>query len=80
MRAHVPMRPTWRCRACVADWPCGPARLALLHEFRGQRIALCLYLSGQYVDALKDFAEYAPNTSTKGLYERFVGWPPIPRL
>jgi hypothetical protein len=43
---HVPMRPLWRCRSCAAEWPCQPARLSLLVEYRGNRTALLLYLGG----------------------------------
>ncbi|WP_442792058.1 flavin reductase [Micromonospora sp. NBC_01796] len=78
-RPHLPMRPTWRCRVCAADWPCGPARLALLAEFHRNRVALCLYLSAQYVRALEDLAEYAPNAPRENLYNRFIAWPPVPR-
>lgn len=73
------MRPTWRCRACAAAWPCHPARLALLAEFVDDRVGLCQYLAAQYVHALDDLARHAPNASREGLYARFVGWPPASR-
>lgn len=42
---HLPMRPLWLCRRCGAPWPCGPARLSLLVEYRGDRTALLFYLA-----------------------------------
>ena len=50
-RPHHPMRPLWRCRACGAEWPCQPARLALLVEYRADRTALLVYLSTLMAEA-----------------------------
>jgi hypothetical protein len=69
------MRPTWLCRSCAGKWPCNPARLALLAEFGTHRLALHLYLAGQYVDALADLSKVSPNTPHADLYDRFLGWP-----
>ncbi|MDG4757208.1 hypothetical protein [Micromonospora sp. WMMD710] len=41
---HVAMRPLWRCRNCGGEWPCQPAKLALLAECRTNRTALLIYL------------------------------------
>lgn len=75
MRLHLPMRPSWRCRRCVGRWPCPPAKLGLLADFGRNRIALCHYLSGQYVHALEDLAAISPNVPRQDLYARFMGWP-----
>ncbi len=73
---HLPMRPTWLCRVCAGAWPCAPAKLALLTEYRRRhRIALCDYLAGQYLDALDDLSTHSPNTPRGDLYARFLGWP-----
>lgn len=49
-RPHVPMRPLWRCRGCGAHWPCQPARLALLGDYRHDRTALLVYLGTLMVE------------------------------
>ncbi|WP_347404376.1 hypothetical protein [Micromonospora sp. WMMD961] len=45
-RPHVAARPSWRCRVCGAAWPCSPARLSLLGEYRENRTGLLIYLAG----------------------------------
>jgi hypothetical protein len=75
MRLHLPMRPSWRCRRCAGRWPCPPAKLGLLADFGRNRIALCQYLSGQYVRALDDLAAFSPNGPREDLCARFMGWP-----
>ncbi|KAB1947209.1 flavin reductase [Micromonospora sp. ALFpr18c] len=44
-RDHLPSRPTWRCRACGIAWPCSPAKLRLLAEYRNDRPALLVHLA-----------------------------------
>ncbi|KAB1910713.1 flavin reductase [Micromonospora sp. AMSO31t] len=70
-RPHVAARPSWRCRACGAPWPCSPARLALLGEYREDRIALLVYLGTLLCEATADLADrHAPQR----LADRFVTW------
>ncbi|WP_243706222.1 hypothetical protein [Micromonospora sp. KC721] len=73
---HVPMRPLWLCRVCAADWPCQPARLLLLMEYRRDRVALSVYLAGILFDATADLTRLnpQPEPSPAELFERFVAW------
>lgn len=66
--AHVAMRPAWRCRSCGAPWPCQPARLALLVEYRHDRTALLLYLGGLMAEATGQLP------GARDLHRRFLGW------
>lgn len=67
---HTAARPSWRCRACGAPWPCSPARLGLLAEYRGQRVALLMYLAALMVEA----AGQLPPEPTPTLGTRFLTW------
>ena len=58
----------WRCQACGAYWPCQPARLALLIEYRHDRTALLIYLGGLMVEAGEQLGH------ATGRHERFLGW------
>ncbi|MEU1752045.1 flavin reductase family protein [Micromonospora matsumotoense] len=71
---HVPMRPLWRCRACGAPWPCQPARLTLLVEYRGQRTALLVYLGALMVEAGDQLGQLTDHARPADLHERFLGW------
>ncbi|MFC8848607.1 MULTISPECIES: flavin reductase [unclassified Micromonospora] len=73
---HVPMRPLWRCRNCGAEWPCQPARLGLLVEFRGDRTALLFYLAQLMVEARAQRAQLAQLHPERApdLHERFINW------
>lgn len=62
------MRPAWRCRGCGAHWPCQPARLALLVEYRQNRTALLVYLGALLAEA-GDQLDHPV-----GLHRRFLGW------
>ncbi|MFF5171693.1 flavin reductase [Micromonospora sp. NPDC000089] len=73
-RPHVAARPSWRCRVCGAAWPCSPARLALLGEYRGQRTALLIFLGTLLAEATDDLAALHGGTAPRGLAERFVTW------
>lgn len=73
-RPHLPMRPLWMCRACGQPWPCGPARLSLLAEFKGERTALILYLSGQLAEARDQLAQLGGVGSPADLTDRFISW------
>ncbi|MFI2651874.1 flavin reductase [Micromonospora fulviviridis] len=70
---HVPMRPLWRCRSCGAEWPCQPARLSLLVEYRGNRTGLLLYLGGLMTEAGEQLAQLNPD-HVPDLHHRFLGW------
>ncbi|MFI7573871.1 flavin reductase [Micromonospora sp. NPDC049497] len=67
-RPHVAARPSWRCRVCGAAWPCSPARLALLAEYRENRTGLLIYLGALLYEATDDLTE------SDGLADRFLTW------
>ncbi|SCL14110.1 flavin reductase [Micromonospora inyonensis] len=71
---HLPSRPTWRCRACGIAWPCSPAKLRLLGEFRGDRVALALHLAALQAEAVEQLAQLDGGAPPGDLTERFVGW------
>ncbi|WP_406043452.1 hypothetical protein OG799_04750 [Micromonospora sp. NBC_00898] len=73
-RPHVPMRPLWRCRACGAEWPCPPARLALLVEYRDDRTALLVYLGTVMHEAGEQLAQLNGHARPADLADRFLGW------
>ncbi|TDC79550.1 flavin reductase [Micromonospora sp. KC606] len=70
---HLPMRPLWRCRNCGAEWPCQPARLSLLIEYREDRIALMVYLAQQMTEAHHQLAQLNPDRRVD-LTDRFLTW------
>jgi len=76
--AHTPVRPLWLCRTCAAPWPCGPARLALLHRYAHDRPALPHHLTAAYHEALRDLTTLNPHDgpTPADLYRRFLAWPP----
>ena len=71
---HVPMRPLWRCRRCGAEWPCQPARLALLVEYRHDRTALLVYLSTLMAEAGAQLSQLNGSAAAADLTERFLSW------
>jgi hypothetical protein len=73
-RPHLPMRPLGRCRACGAEWPCQPARLALLVEYREDRTALLVYLSTLMAEAGAQLAQLNGHAMPDRLTERFLSW------
>ncbi|MFI1196297.1 hypothetical protein ACH4T9_24025 [Micromonospora sp. NPDC020750] len=73
-RPHLPMRPAWLCRSCAAPWPCSPARLALLAEFRGHSIALAFYLAASMYEARDDMRRLGASPAPGVLHTRFLGW------
>ncbi|MEU5549729.1 flavin reductase [Micromonospora sp. NPDC047793] len=75
-RDHVASRPTWRCRACGTDWPCGRAKRDLLAEYGTRRTDLLVYLAILWEEALRQLTERHPGTGPAELHERFVGWLP----
>ncbi|MEO3780686.1 flavin reductase [Micromonospora sp. B11E3] len=70
-RQHLPTRPTWRCQACGIAWPCSPAKLRLLGEYREDRIGLLRHLAALQAEAAEELAQVVPSAS---LIERFTGW------
>ncbi|WP_255610114.1 flavin reductase [Micromonospora sp. PLK6-60] len=77
-RPHVPMRPLWRCRACGAHWPCQPARLALLAEYRDDRTALLVYLATVMSEAAGQLAQLGGQPDPAELTARFLTWARAP--
>ncbi|KAB1128514.1 flavin reductase [Micromonospora sp. NPDC049060] len=73
-REHVPTRPTWRCRACGIAWPCSPAKLRLLGEYRHDRAALTVHLATLQVEAAAQLVALDPGVSPAQLADRFVSW------
>ncbi|MEQ4303292.1 hypothetical protein ABNF97_18205 [Plantactinospora sp. B6F1] len=78
-RPHVPTRPRYLCRTCAAPWPCQPARLNLLHAYRGARAKLLVHLTGHLHRALCDLLATSPNLDPVAVCVRFVGWVPGPQ-
>jgi hypothetical protein len=76
---HQPIPPLWRCRTCAHPWPCGPARLALLHQYADNHIGLTLHLATLHQQAVTDLHDINPHTGPdpRTLHQRFLGW--IPR-
>ncbi|MFG1951542.1 flavin reductase [Micromonospora sp. NPDC048830] len=72
-RPHLPMRPLWRCRACGAEWPCQPARLSLLVEYRDDRTALLIYLATLMAEAGDQLAQLTAQPRVD-LRDRFLTW------
>ncbi|TDB69757.1 MULTISPECIES: flavin reductase [unclassified Micromonospora] len=70
---HVAMRPLWRCRNCGAEWPCQPARLSLLSEYREDRTALIIYLGTLMAEASDQLAQLNPDRRVD-LTDRFLTW------
>lgn len=75
-KLHLAYRPIWCCRTCGAPWPCGPARLALLAEYRDDPIGLSVYLCAMLHDAAGDLYRLNPydGPNPRELFERFVAW------
>ncbi|GAB3971905.1 hypothetical protein GCM10027615_31700 [Plantactinospora veratri] len=59
-RVHTPVRRSYRCRACGCNWPCQPARLALLTSFRGDRLGLMVYLGAHLARAMQELPDVHP--------------------
>ncbi|WP_309236837.1 flavin reductase [Micromonospora sp. S-DT3-3-22] len=70
---HVAMRPLWRCRNCGAEWPCQPARLGLLVEYRDDRTALLVYLAALMTEADHQLGQLHPGRRPE-LTDRFLTW------
>lgn len=75
LRDHVPSRPTWRCRGCGAAWPCSPAKLRLLAEYRGNVPGLMVHLVTLREQAAEELADL--NAHSTGLHQWFTDWIPV---
>ncbi|GHJ06896.1 hypothetical protein TPA0907_12630 [Micromonospora humidisoli] len=71
---HVAMRPLWRCRNCGREWPCQPAKLALLTEYRRDRTGLVVYLGTLMHEATNQLAQLHPEHPPARMTERFLSW------
>ncbi|WDZ83046.1 hypothetical protein [Micromonospora cathayae] len=67
-RAHLPIRPVWRCRIDGAPWPCQPARSRLLRLHADDRLALLMYLGGLMQQAARELP------ADVDLTDRFLTW------
>ncbi|MEG3635273.1 flavin reductase [Micromonospora palythoicola] len=77
IEAHVPSRPTWRCRACGIAWPCSPAKLNLLATYREDKPALMVHLVELREEAAEQLAGLAPGEQLPDLHRRFTDWVPV---
>ncbi|MBX7269856.1 flavin reductase [Micromonospora sp. Llam7] len=77
LEAHIPSRPTWRCAACGAAWPCSPAKLRLLAEYKGSMAALMVYLVTLREEAAAQLAELDSGPRPVSLHRRFTDWVPV---
>ncbi|MFI6261379.1 flavin reductase [Micromonospora sp. NPDC051006] len=71
---HLPTRPTWRCAACGIAWPCSPAKLRLLGEYRHDRAALTVYLATLQAEAAEELAALDQAPAPTDLTNRFLTW------
>ncbi|MEW2143393.1 hypothetical protein AB0869_11310 [Micromonospora vinacea] len=76
VRPHTPMRPLWLCRVCATAWPCPPARLLLILEYRRDQVALSVYMASQLFDATADLLKLNPGPAPdpRALFDRFLAW------
>ncbi|PZG22313.1 flavin reductase [Micromonospora craterilacus] len=77
LEAHLPARPSWRCQACGAAWPCSPAKLRLLAEYKDDKPALMVYLVTLREEAAEQLAELDSGTPPADLHKRFTDWVPV---
>ena len=68
---HIPERPSWRCRTCRREWPCGKAKASLAADSVVCRTSVLVYLAICRADAAVDLL---PGGSPSNLYDRFIGW------
>ncbi|MEU6072656.1 flavin reductase [Micromonospora sp. NPDC047074] len=73
-REHVPTRPTWRCAVCGIAWPCSPAKLRLLGEYRENRPGLLVHLATLQAEAGEQLAALDQAPPPGELADRFIGW------
>jgi hypothetical protein len=75
-REHLPSVPGYWCGTCHDNWPCPPARTALLAEFAALPTLLFAYMCG-HLDAA-----WGSSLGLDGdqLGDRFLAWIPVGRL
>jgi len=75
---HLPLRPTWLCRACGQNWPCGAAKVEVLTLTEAPLVDVMLELFAFLSQAARDLyllnAAEAPRPDA--LFRRFLGWLP----
>ncbi|MCW6003839.1 hypothetical protein K1W54_04480 [Micromonospora sp. CPCC 205371] len=70
---HEP-NPRWDCKGCGKDWPCDPAREALLAEYRNQPGQLAMTMCKLMEDATTVLGQHPDD-----MFERFIAWTkPVP--
>ncbi len=74
---HIPSRPTWRCQACGSAWPCSPAKLRLLAEYKNDKPALMVRLVELREEAAEELAGMDSGERPAGLHKRFTDWVPV---
>ncbi|MDG4785626.1 hypothetical protein O7626_06720 [Micromonospora sp. WMMD1102] len=64
------------CRTCGHPWPCAVARLALLTDYRDDRVGLHVYLGAALFAATADLYRLNPHPGPEpaALFARFLGW------
>ena len=77
IRDHVAARPSWRCQACGAAWPCSPAKLLLLAQYQGNMPGLLVYLMTLREEAAGQLAELDSGERPVNLHKRFTDWVPV---
>ncbi|MFI5492519.1 hypothetical protein [Actinoplanes sp. NPDC051859] len=71
---HTPLQPSLDCSVCDQPWPCAPAKVELLEEFKGNLTSLMVYL-GTYLDrAMREAVSDHHWGRVDNLFDRFVGW------
>jgi hypothetical protein len=65
---HVEERPSWDCRACGKDWPCGPAREQLAAAM--DRVQLAMTMWGYLERFSRDSGPGPPVDA----FDRFIAW------
>ena len=70
MTNHVPVRPSWRCTGCDAEWPCPTRRRELHAEYDGATTSLAVSLGTYFVHAAQDLT----HVPAGWLHNRFIGW------
>jgi hypothetical protein len=70
LATHLGDRPTWTCRTCGADWPCGPARERLLREYESDPTSLAMLMWTH----LEHFSLDQGAGPLAGAFDRFIAW------
>ena len=68
--AHLPERPTWKCRTCSGLWPCEPAREGLMREYETDPTSIAMLMWTH----LEHYAFDQGDVPLSGAFERFIAW------